>query len=187
MIKRKEHLTTEGLNKLISIKASINRGLSGELSEAFPDIPPVKLPLVCSAQITDPEWIAGFTSWEGCFFVQVRKHSDGPGYQIQLIFKVSQHFRDEQIMKNLIEYFDCGNIYKDKDGIINYRVQRFSYIDKIILPFFSKHRIWGVKFIDYLDWCKAAELIKNKDHLTESGLDQLRKIKVGMNRGRYLS
>ena len=27
MIKRKEHLTTEGLNKLISIKASINRGL----------------------------------------------------------------------------------------------------------------------------------------------------------------
>ena len=75
MIKRKEHLTTEGLNKLISIKASINRGLSGELSEAFPDIGPVKLPLVCSAQITDPEWIAGFTSGEGCFFVQVRKHS----------------------------------------------------------------------------------------------------------------
>ena len=32
MIKRKEHLTTEGLNKLISIKASINRGLSAELS-----------------------------------------------------------------------------------------------------------------------------------------------------------
>ena len=87
-------------------------------------------------------------------------------------------------MKSLIEYFDCGNIYKDKDGTINYRVQRFSDIEKKILPFFSKHRIGGVKFIDYLDWCKAAELIKNKDHLTESGLDQLRKIKVGMNRGR---
>ena len=143
MIKRKEHLTTEGLNKLISIKASINRGLSGELSEAFPDIQPVKLPLVCSAKITDPEWIAGFTSGEGCFFVQVRKHSDRPGYQIQLIFKVSQHFRDEQIMKSLIEYFDCGNIYKDKNGTINYRVQRFSDIEKKILPFFSKHRIGG--------------------------------------------
>ena len=88
---------------------------------------------------------------EGCFFVQVRKHSDRPGYQIQLIFKVSQHFRDEQIMKSLIEYFDCGNIYKDKDGTINYRVQRFSDIEKKILPFFSKHRIGGVKFIDYLD------------------------------------
>lgn len=34
----KEHLTLEGLRKIISIKASINKGLSEQLKEAFPDI-----------------------------------------------------------------------------------------------------------------------------------------------------
>ena len=35
-IKNKEHLTDEGLNKLISLKASMNRGLTSELKAAFP-------------------------------------------------------------------------------------------------------------------------------------------------------
>ena len=44
--------------------------------------------------------------------------------------------------------------------------------------------IQGVKCLDYLDWCKVAELMKYKAHLTQEGLDQIRKIKAGMNRGR---
>ena len=40
IIKRKEHLTTEGLNKLIALRASMNLGLSIELREAFPEIQP---------------------------------------------------------------------------------------------------------------------------------------------------
>lgn len=32
LINRKEHLTSEGIEKIISIKASINRGLSKEFS-----------------------------------------------------------------------------------------------------------------------------------------------------------
>jgi hypothetical protein len=35
LIERGEHLTTEGLNKLVSIKASMNRGLSDKLKESF--------------------------------------------------------------------------------------------------------------------------------------------------------
>ena len=90
-------------------------------------------------------------------------------------------------MRSLIEYFDCGNVYKDKDSIASFQVQKFSDIELKILPFFSKHRIGGIKFLDYLDWCKAAGLIKNKDHLTEEGRNQLLTLKAGMNRGRYVS
>lgn len=165
----------------------MNLGLSIELREAFPEIQPVQLPLVCSKKITDPEWIAGFTTAEGCFFVQIRKRSDRSGYNIQLILKITQHVRDELLMRSLIEYFDCGNVYKDKDSTANFRVQKFSYIEQKILPFFSKHCIGGIKFLDYLDWCKAAGLIKNKDHLTEEGRNQLLILKGGMNRGRYVS
>jgi hypothetical protein len=38
--------------------------------------------------------------------------------------------------------------------------------------------------LDYLDWCKVAELMKNKAHLTWEGLSKIRKIKAGMNKGR---
>lgn len=50
---------------------------------------------------------------------------------------------------------------------------------------FKKHNIIGEKSKDFADWCKVAELIKAKDHLTYSGLDEIRKIKSGMNTGRY--
>lgn len=57
MVQLKEHLScsaTEGLNKIISIKASINLGLSYELKAAFPKIIPVLRPLVENKEIPDP-------------------------------------------------------------------------------------------------------------------------------------
>jgi hypothetical protein len=46
LINKKEHLTTEGLLKIISIRASMNRGLTEVLNKAFPEITPVARPLV---------------------------------------------------------------------------------------------------------------------------------------------
>jgi hypothetical protein len=36
IVNRKEHLTNEGLQKVINLKASLNRGLSHNLSQIFP-------------------------------------------------------------------------------------------------------------------------------------------------------
>ena len=54
MINRKEHLTIEGLRKIVAIKASMNLGLSEELKKAFPDIVPALRPLVVDQKINDP-------------------------------------------------------------------------------------------------------------------------------------
>jgi hypothetical protein len=51
---RKEHLTKEGLDKIVAIKASINRGLSDNLKKVFPDIIRVSRPLVVNQEIKDP-------------------------------------------------------------------------------------------------------------------------------------
>lgn len=40
LIKDKDHLTIEGLNKIVSIKASINKGMPDDLKSAFPNIEP---------------------------------------------------------------------------------------------------------------------------------------------------
>jgi len=66
-----EHLNEEGLRKLVGIKSSINLGLSPELKEAFPLNTSVNRPSVLKReqQVSDPNWLAGFISAEGCFFI----------------------------------------------------------------------------------------------------------------------
>jgi hypothetical protein len=54
LISRKEHLTPEGFQKILAIKASINNGLSSSLKEAFPDITPEPRPTVKLPENIDP-------------------------------------------------------------------------------------------------------------------------------------
>jgi LAGLIDADG endonuclease len=56
LIEHKKHLTTNGLQELINIKASINNGLSNELrtKAAFPDTIPTARPLIVDQSIKDP-------------------------------------------------------------------------------------------------------------------------------------
>jgi len=42
----RSHITEEGLQKIISLKASMNKGLSCSLKAAFPNVVPVPRPLV---------------------------------------------------------------------------------------------------------------------------------------------
>jgi len=51
---RQEHLTPEGLLKIVNIKASMNKGLSEELQDAFPNVVPVLRPVVDTPSIRDP-------------------------------------------------------------------------------------------------------------------------------------
>jgi hypothetical protein len=44
MIKQGRHLTSEGLKAIINIRASMNRGLTPALKEAFPDYVSVSRP-----------------------------------------------------------------------------------------------------------------------------------------------
>jgi len=52
------------------------------------------------------------------------------------------------------------------------------------LFFFDKYKIIGVKYEDYLDFKKVAQLMEKKAHLTIEGLEDIRRIKAKMNRGR---
>ena len=55
LIKNKEHLTEEGLHKIVAIKASMNLGLSESLKADFPDVKPVPRPVVLNQKIKNPE------------------------------------------------------------------------------------------------------------------------------------
>ena len=182
----KEHLTPEGLRKIIAIKASINNGLSEALKEAFPDIMPAMRPERKNISIYNPQWLAGFTSGEGSFGVKVRNPKENSKAYIELIFQINQHVRDKQLIACIAEYLECGKMYKHSLNAVVYRVSKRSNLTEGVIPFFIKYPILGIKALDFKDFCSLAELISNKAHYTEEGLDQINRIKANMNTGRIL-
>ena len=180
-----EHLSAEGLQEIVNIRASINLGLSDSFKTIFPNTLPVTRPFIENITIPHPEWMAGFVSGEGCFLVQMSKYGKGKLDGVSLSFKVSQLLRDELLLRSFISFFGCGlfNYHsgKSKLGSGVFIVRKFADISDKILPFFKDHEIRGIKKEDFEDWARVAELIKSKVHLTEKGVEKIREIKSGMN------
>lgn len=63
-------MTPEGIEKLVSLKASLNFGLSKKLEEVFPYVIPVNKEFH-NHKISDPNWLSGFVSGDGNFFVKI--------------------------------------------------------------------------------------------------------------------
>lgn len=159
-MKRKEHLTEDGLRKIVAIKASMNYGLSDKLLVAFPDVVPVKRPLVELSQTIDSQWLAGFTDAEGCFLINLTPSKTKVGYQVCLVFSIGQHIRDQALLILILEFLGCGTLYKHSENAVVIMVYQFQDIVIKIIPFFKKYRMHGVKGLDFADFCKAADIMK---------------------------
>ena len=123
---------------------------------------------------------------EGCFHVQIGKDKTfKTGYHVALKFIITQHSRDVELIKSLINYFGpfCGKV-TEYPTYVNFFVTKINDITENILPFFDKYPLLSAKKKDLSDFTKVAELMKNKAHTTCEGLDQIRLIKSRMNRGR---
>jgi len=187
IMKQGGHLTSEGLKAILNIRASMNRGLTPALKEAFPDYVPVTRPLIDVHKLLPlhPCWIAGFAAGDGSFMVKLRVDKDyNAGGRVELAFVLTQHVRDLPLIKCLADYFDCGQFYSYKD-YAEFKCRTFNDIHEKILPFFLKYPILGVKSKDFEDWVKVAGIINSKAHLTKEGFEEIQLIKAGMNKGRY--
>lgn len=129
--------------------------------------------------------MAGFASAEGSFGVDIFKSNTKSGFGVKINFNITQHSRDKLLLESFKEYLGCGVIHSYKNNsIAYYRVNRLLDINCRITPFFEKYPILGAKSLDYRDFCLVSRLMANRDHLTVKGLDEIRKIKGGMNTGR---
>jgi hypothetical protein len=188
LINSKEHRTIEGIHKIVSIRGSLNWGLTPTLVEAFPDIAPIARPLIKCTEIPDPYWLTGFVEGEGCFEIGISKSiAHRTGSRVQLRMTITQDSRDTVLMDSLIKYLKCGFTVCSKYStkvFVRFIVSSTEDINTEIIPLFNKYPFQGPKLLDYVDWCKGVEIIKAKGHLTEEGVGQLEIIKKGMNRGR---
>lgn len=192
IVNNKEHLTKAGLLKLISIRASINKGLPERLEVAFPNITPVTRPEVPKPTLESQtneikHWIAGFVSGEGCFIIKVSKSKTHKlGKSVTLNFLVVQHSRDAYLLESFVQalgcgYFNLGSGSKKNSDIGTFAVSNFNNIVDKIIPFFEEYPLLGIKTKDFEDFREASALIKSKAHLTKEGLDKILLIKSRMN------
>lgn len=183
-----EHLKMEGLQGIVNIRASMNLGLSEVLKTTFPNTIPAIRPCVSLVEKLHPEWMAGFITGEGCFFIKLNKGRNKAGLGVQLIFQISQHIRDEGLLKSFVTFFKCGNYIKPLQKEWGY-YQCSNFFDNYnkIIPFCTLYSIRGVKGKDFSDWVKAAEIINKGEHLRLEGSSKIINIKAGMNTGRELN
>lgn len=128
--------------------------------------------------------MAGFASGEGCFYIKIGKSKTTRlGEAVQLNFNISQHSRDEILIKSFVSYLGCGKV-KVYPKIVSFDVTAFEDLTTKLLPFFAKFPIEGIKSRDYQDFVKAIGIMRDKTHLTQSGLDEIRIIKMNMNKNR---
>jgi hypothetical protein len=210
MIKRGEHLTKEGLFKIVSLKSSLNLGLSEKLIKAFPSFEGVeysaKLSPYSFKSIPDPFWISGFIAGDGSFNLKIGTSSTTSiGRRIQLRFGIGLHIRELEVIKGIAAYFHLLSPISKLDtlpqnGYIELNAdQRYKYIDirpnavlfqitkfddilNIIIPFFDKYPIQGQKAFDFEDFKIVSTIIKNKEHLTNEGFAKILEIKERMNK-----
>lgn len=187
LINKKEHLTQEGLNKIVSIRCSMNNGPTPSLIKDFPDIKPFERPIIDNQEIKDPHWLAGFVDGDGCFEVIIRESKTAKfGTQVILRFSISQHSRDAELIKSLVKYLACGVFY-EKAYSVEFIVTKLSDILEKRIPFFEKYALQGDKRSNYADFYKVAMLMKDKAHLTPEGLALIKEIRSGMNTDRIYS
>lgn len=187
LVIRKEHLTTEGLKKIVSIRAALNKGLSENLNTVFPDVVPSIRPQVQNITIPDPYWISGFVDAEGCFNVRFIKTSKSES--VNLRFLVTQHLRDADLLNSLVNYFGCGRSSVRLSSSLHgdYVVTKFEDIRSKIIPFFDKYPLQGEKYLDFLDFKKIMTLKGNTYvSLTKESLAEIKEIKIRMNKGRKI-
>ncbi len=195
IINRQEHLTQSGLLKLIKIKSTLNKGLSDKLKENFEKRVQVKRLEFNFKGISDPYWVAGFVSGDGSFNIKTTKLHSG---RVQLRFAIHLHIRETEVIKGLANYLldskynhhsvDQENeklkyIYYTENSVA-IQIVNFSDILNIIIPFFEKYPIQGMKRLDFVDFKIVADMVNNKEHLTSKGFDKILQIKEGMNLNR---
>ena len=124
-------------------------------------------------------WLAGFSDADASFQIKLLFRKSINKTEVRLNFQIDQKKKD---LLFLIKEFLGGNIgYRKSQDTYYYGSTSFGSARNII-KYFDHYHLLGSKYVNYLKWRKAYIIIQNKDHLKESGLNKILKLKNSMNR-----
>ena len=130
-------------------------------------------------------WLSGFIDAEGCFNVSLfKRKSMTLGYQIKLRFMIDQKDSLEAMLfiKDQLNLFLINR--KLKKGSIGsmHRIESNSFVKvPLIIKYLNEFRLKSRKQKSFDKWVTVYELVKNKAHLSEKGLSEIRKLSKQVN------
>ena len=135
--------------------------------------------------ILNNSWLSGFIDAEGCFNVTLfKRKSMALGYQVKLRFMIDQ----KDSLDNMLFIKDQLNLFltnrKLKKGTIGtmHRIESNSFVKvPLIIEYIYRFRLKTKKQESFDKWVTVYELVKNKAHLTEKGLNEIRKLSKEVN------
>lgn len=134
-----------------------------------------------------PWQVTGLTDGEGSFVYALSNTGQGlTGYKISLEFKVTQKTHSEGVLYELKDYFGCGSVVVDnrKTDTKKFHINSLNHILEKVIPHFEEFPCLTSKALNYKDWKKISLIMSTKDHLTISGIEEIKKIVSIMNKNR---
>lgn len=169
----KAHLTSEGMERIVSLKASMNKGRMDYI-----------LPTNHRVVVTFP-WLLGLIEGDGCFSFNklVARLS------IQLIY------RQEYVLKAIQDFFGgLGNlrIEKPRQKVDSYTSQamvilefnQIAFLRNVIIPAFKGLTVLSKKGKDFEDWLICVEIYFSGRHTLAEGEALILRLKSRMNNNR---
>jgi hypothetical protein len=136
----------------------------------------------------EPWYVTGLVEGEGCFCVSISKHKTKKlGFDARLMFEIEMIIDDKPLLEAVQKYFGCGQIYElnyERYGWrprVKYAVKSQKDIFEKVIVHFEKYPLKGKKRKDFDYFCRAVAMFQRKQHLTEEGINKLRKIQLKMN------
>ena len=128
-------------------------------------------------------YLAGFADGEGSFNVSFRPRSDYKlPWKVSLCFNISQ--RDPVILVQFKRHLACGTMRQRRDGVWYYEVNHLLPILENVIPFFDRfHFLSAKKKRDFAKFKELAELMRQGQHLTRKGIEEVLRIRQSMNDG----
>lgn len=135
----------------------------------------------------NPHYIVGFVDGEGCFSISVNKNS-GRFEEVRLKFEIELREDDLEILEKIQGALGCGQIYhlqyeryEKWAPHVKFAVGNFTDIYTKVIPFFKKYPLQAKKKNSFEAFCKVAEIIKSKEHLSHEGVARVRAIRKSYN------
>lgn len=114
------------------------------------------------------EWFVGFSDAESNFHIRLVDLKDNYFKSVQFTFQIGLHKDDLKTLEYIKETLRCGHI-SISGNRVNYFVNDTISILHIILPIFKYINLNSSKYHHFVRFAQAAELMKDKKHLSAEG------------------
>lgn len=127
-------------------------------------------------------WLSGFTDAEGCFNVNISKRlNTKTGYRVILRYILDQK-NGSALLNKIRILLGSGrvNLRAQTNNVFRYQNDSFKSV-LIVKNYFDIYNLKTKKSLSYSNWLKVHDIVLKKEHLTLTGLNNIRDIKKTIN------